>query len=287
MIDSYKRIRAINSLGSFDGIGTSVNTSYKPIYIAKNGDMKVGIIDRNDSVILPFEYDGIGILGFGLLQLVKNGKLGAAVIGKNEDDQLYVKYTLDCEYDYVSACHDNLIDLAKYTAVEERDKHYLFLPKRGTTIESSHYDVITWSQYFIQEESGKVYILDADTGLCIDIKSGLFCSGINSSADDYSYIWLCDSGSGDMRIAKLYSDGRYIESGVYYDIYVVYRENDQDAVAINFVGSNGDVYSLLDEDLNVLDVYSSLLIRTRTSGEKTNGERKESVLMACYNGKLV
>lgn len=39
-------------------------------------DELYGIIDDADNELVPCEYDNITIIGFGLFQLVKNGKLG-------------------------------------------------------------------------------------------------------------------------------------------------------------------------------------------------------------------
>lgn len=61
-----------------------------------------GVIGGDGSTLLPLEYDNISIVGFGVLLLVKQGKMGMAFLNREaKEEPFFIKRLIPCEYDYV------------------------------------------------------------------------------------------------------------------------------------------------------------------------------------------
>lgn len=278
-----ERIRKICNVSDFEG-SLSYDVDEIPIYIARNDTMRVGLIDTEDNIVLPFEYDGIGILGFGILQLVQNGKFGVACVSKNDNNSLCVSSIIKCQYDYVSASSDNLVKLSKYTGEGKRDAHDLFFTKLGIMVEDASFSYISWNKYFI--ENGKeTYIIDADTGHRTEISNELFFVAVNSRTDEYSFLWMTDKETGDMAICKLYEDDTYIESELYEDIFVIYMEHEEEPIAVDFVGKREDTFYLMGDDLKVYEVKDNILVITKVTWKTDNPDEGALVLTAYNDGR--
>ena len=278
-----ERIRKICNLSDFEGV-LSYESDDMPIYIARSDDMRVGIIDTDDKVVLPFEYDGIGILGFGILQLVQKGRFGVACISKNEDNELDVRNIIKCQYDYISACNDNIVKLSRYSSDGKRDRHDLFLPKLNMYVEDSSYSEISWSRYYIKNEK-ESYIIDADNGDKIEISKELAFVGVNSRTDEYSFLWMTDKETGNMVICKLFADGKYIESELYEDIYVIYMEREEGPIAVGFVGKRDYNYYLMGDDLKVYEVKDNILVLNKITWKSDKSNEGALVLTVYHNGR--
>lgn len=112
-----QRINSPHTIPSFDEKHID---DYSSIYIANDGHL-YGVLDDNNTVIIPFEYDNITLIQASLLQLVKGGKLGLARIDREfnkEFQPIEVIRIIPCEFDsIVTPKHNYIVILKKDEAV--------------------------------------------------------------------------------------------------------------------------------------------------------------------------
>lgn len=87
------------------------------IIYEENG--KYGIANDKGEILLPFEYDNITVFGFGLLLLVKKGKMGILHIKRGfyePQEEFKIAKIIPCEYDRItSPYHEEIVIMEKDT----------------------------------------------------------------------------------------------------------------------------------------------------------------------------
>lgn len=82
-------------------------------------DGKYGVTNNNGEMVLPFEYDNITVLGFGLLLLVQQGKMGILHVKRDLDEpqkEFEIAKIIPCEYDRISSpYHEEIVIMEKDT----------------------------------------------------------------------------------------------------------------------------------------------------------------------------
>ena len=119
-----KTLRMINTIDTWDGVtedDSVITHTDDSLFIAKDEDDRIGILNRDESVFLPFGYDSITPLGFNLWQLSKKGRVGAISLKYAENMKLCIEWRLPCEYDYISAEDGNVVYASKYYLDEGKD----------------------------------------------------------------------------------------------------------------------------------------------------------------------
>lgn len=129
-------------------------------------DNLYGIIDDNDNELVPCEYDNITIIGFGLFQLVKSGKLGLARLYRESGKCNYpfvLKKLIPCEYDVI-ACpwHEEIVVLRKDEAVGMKVRAY-FTDIEELTDWYSNYEILDRDIVELRNSDGS-YLFDARNG---------------------------------------------------------------------------------------------------------------------------
>lgn len=125
-----------------------------------------GITDDDSNELIPCEYDNITIIGFGLFQLVKNGKLGLAHLrrkfGKG-GDPFVLKRLISCEYDViVCPWHEEIVILRKDEPMGMRVCAY-FTYTEEITDWYSNYEILDRDIVELRNSDGS-YLYDARKG---------------------------------------------------------------------------------------------------------------------------
>ncbi len=138
---------------------------YSSIYIVSNNRL-YGVTDDDDEFIVPMEYDNITVIGFGLLQLVQNGKLGLAhlVRASGKDNQPFSLETLlPCEFDsIVCPWYEEIVILRKDEAIGMKVKAY-FTEISQTTEWYEDYEILDRDILELRDPTGS-YLYDARNG---------------------------------------------------------------------------------------------------------------------------
>lgn len=140
---------------------------YSSIYIVNNG-IGYGIIDDDNNELIACEYDNITVVGFGLLQLVKNGKVGLAHFGRGLSDKsqpILLKRMIPCEYDAIeSPWHEGIVVLRKdeYDGMKVRT-YFTYVNK--LTDEYDYYQILDRDIIELKNTSG-YELFDARSGKC-------------------------------------------------------------------------------------------------------------------------
>lgn len=114
MISNFCETLRINSLSSMPPYDRSRRDDYCYISVG-HVDNRYGVLDGEGNELIPFEYDNITGLSFGLLQLSSKGKLGLLHLAQNDKgNPIYVKKQINCEYDVVERACEGAILLIKY-----------------------------------------------------------------------------------------------------------------------------------------------------------------------------
>lgn len=125
-----------------------------------------GIIDDNNNELVPCVYDNITIIGFGLFQLVKNGKLGLARLYRGyrkPRDPFILKRLIPCEYDAISCpWYEEIIILQKDEPLGLRVRAYLTYPEEMTDW-YSNYAILDRDIVELRNSDGS-YLYDARNG---------------------------------------------------------------------------------------------------------------------------
>lgn len=164
----------IYSLGAFPPDEDCIDTIH--YLLVANKRKKFGMLDADHRTLLPFRFDNISIIGFGLFLLIKRGKMGLLYIKKTEDGVFYVKKQIPCEYDYIET-HDleNTVVLTRTTNQRTRMRVYLTAPD----ILTDEYQYVNYidSNYMQLCDGTKRDIIDARTGEARSDDGEFFCLG--------------------------------------------------------------------------------------------------------------
>lgn len=156
-----KRINSCSSNPDFD---LKRHTSHS-LMIVYNEANQYGILTEDGKEFLAFEYDNIVSNGFGLLSLIKNGKLGLLHIKMNQDDSYSIMATVPCQFDKIELQHGlNIVTL------QIDEKYYVYFLKTGNLlgefVELGIYyddDIISWRR----PDTNYLTILNATNGDCL------------------------------------------------------------------------------------------------------------------------
>lgn len=159
---------------------------YSSIYIVKDGDM-YGVIDDNGNEFIPCEYDNITVIGFGLFQLVRKGKLGLAHYGRdtrNNSAPFSLITLLPCEMDYVEArWYEETVILRKDVPNGMKVRAYFTYAKKLTE----------WYDDYIVLDRDIVEMRDCQKSYLYDARDGeMFCCHKNKSYITYNAFDDCN-----------------------------------------------------------------------------------------------
>ena len=129
-------------------------------------DNLYGIIDANNEELVSCEYDNITIIGFGLFQLVKNGKLGLARLYREPlkyNDPIILKRLIPCEYDVIDCpWHEEIVILRKDEPVGMSVRAYF------TDVEK----LTNWYSNYVILDRDIVELRNADGSYLFDARNG-------------------------------------------------------------------------------------------------------------------
>lgn len=247
--------------------------TYSSIYIVKDGDM-YGVIDDNDNVFIPCEYDNITVIGFGLLQLVKNGKLGLAHYSRERkihDAPFYLEELLPCEYDFIDApWYEEIVVLRKDDFNRMKVRAYFTNIKKLTDwyddysiLDRDIVEMQNAKDYFLYDaRNGKMFFHHNNKSFCTfnafnEAKSNLF-----ESKEQGIVIYaagICESliyyYKDDVRIYNTEGEIKPIAKAMYF-------ENGNRLPAIGFVIKEKDGVTLLGPDCREIFKGSGIDVQT-------------------------
>ena len=132
-------------------------------------DGKYGVTDcRDNSYIIPLEYENIFLYGPNTFVLYKNGKIGIKRIDTNESDSTFNIVTIsECEYDTLDTfCHNLLLSNDNGTRI------YF-----SNTKETKDFTDVTMDDvYFYGCDESNQYIINADSGAVVHQREYNSCS---------------------------------------------------------------------------------------------------------------
>lgn len=138
---------------------------YSSVSIVSNGTF-YGIINDDNEELVPCEYDNITIIGFGLFQLVKNGKLGLARLYRESLKYNYpivLKRIIPCEYDVIECpWHEEIVILRKDETVGMSVRAY-FTDVEELTDWYSNYKILDRDIVELRNSEGS-FLYDARNG---------------------------------------------------------------------------------------------------------------------------
>ena len=307
-----KKIREINYTGIWDGISSDDikinNISIFPpakesIYIAKDENGNYGMVNSDESVFLPFEYDSITPLGFSLWQTKKKDKVGAFQLYFTEDNYLNIGWKLDCEYDYLLAEHDTLIKASKFSDDCRNDLTDIIFPKIDKKISNCWCENIAWDYYYIEEYKEYIvdyktykeysnYIINATNGSVYDLDGDYTLMGCTHVEDKGIYMMFSDLDGNGIIVIRISNNGKIKKSLIFDDIPAVIYGPDRDGMngvsPIAFIGESHGVNLYVDSDLNECEIlFDSIYITTRFYGESVINQKINGILSDLYSRRNV
>lgn len=137
---------------------------------------RYGVVAEDGERLAPFVYDNITVIGFGLLLLIRGGKMGLLHLTRDDEGRFAVKNTIECGYDYIETRYsEGIFLLRRDTEAEGRMCAYLDKPGLLTP-EYQHASII--DRDFVDLCDGdRRALLDARTGRVISDDGSFFCCG--------------------------------------------------------------------------------------------------------------
>ena len=283
-----KTLRMINTIDTWDGVtedDSVITHTDESLFLAKDEDDRIGILNRDESVFIPFGYDSITPLGFNLWQLSKNGKVGAISLKYAENMKLCIEWRLPCEYDYISAEDGNVVYASKYYLDNSKDVKSIYFVHIDEKAEGGYCDRIVWNYYYVSSNLGgerKYFIVNAKTGQKHFFDKDYTLIGGKSTEDNEHYLMFEDFSPNSEKgmIVYISEEGVITESCFYDDIPTVLYSVDTDgmdeAVPIAFIGKRKGQYYYLDSSLKeYAHAFESLRIETLLSGKTIDGDEMD------------
>ena len=285
----FTRIREINTLSTWDGNTYQIDIleeANESIYIARDDSNKFGVVRPDDTEVLPFEYERIAPLGFGLWEMTKHGKVGAFKLGYSSEQLLEIKWMMhSCEYDYMSAEHGNLIKASKYDSKTGIDLTDIIFPSVGEVFYRAEYDSISWDYYYIRQDvDGKwrPFLINQNTGKRFDLDRDFVLIGLKYVDQDY-FLMFEDPKDENAQIIKISSNGLIGKTHIFDCVpTVIYDFDDNgmdEAAPIGFICKKRGLHFFVDSDLvEHNDAIDNLDITLELKGKIVGGENVSSVL---------
>ncbi len=292
----FEKIKEINSIGVIDGYVEEDYPASMRIedskYIAKESEDKFGIVNSDDTELVPFEYDSITPLTFGLWEIRKREKVGALQLKLNADESLYVSWQLPCKYDYISANGEGILEASRnYDG--RGDITDIIIPNLGLTIEDAFCDYISPNFCNIGRQhkctGPRKYILNTQDGSLFKLRENDVLLGKKCVDNDTYYLIYGDFSDETSKIVKITRDGSIKKTRQYDDDpVVIYAPSGLDEPEpVGFVARFHGKYYILDKDLNESEEqFEEVTVLTRYNG-KIFGERPVRGILADYKtGKV-
>lgn len=235
---------------------------YSSIYIVNDG-IGYGIIDDDNNEIIVCEYDNITVIGFGLLQLVKNGKVGLAHFGRGLSDKsqpILLKMVIPCEYDAIeSPWHEGIVILRKdeYDGMKVRT---YFTYVNELTDEYDYYQILDRDIIELKNTSG-YELFDARTGKCFLNHKNQSLVSFNAHISDKSKDNIVILSFGKL----IFYDGNIAKEHYYDgDVHPIFKTTDvlaSDRPLIKgFVIENPDGIQIISADGRYIEISEALSV---------------------------
>ena len=157
------RINCVNRMPMYDA---NAEKTHYIIVCEKN--KKYGIIDQDARIFIPFVFDNISIIGFGMLLVSKGGKVGLLHIEQDDYGQFGLRKFIVCLYDIIDTPNgDNVFFLRKYQGNSIVVRAYLRCPSVITAEYSNEIFVPNWisgNDYLEMSSNGESTLFDTTTG---------------------------------------------------------------------------------------------------------------------------
>lgn len=217
---------------------------------------KYGILTDEGTELLPFQYDNIVVRGFGLLQLVRNGRYGLVHLMQSDEDGTYrVVVRIRCEYDLIDAGPEGVTFLRKQGMHSGHSngstvRAYLAKPRLLTT-EYAHENVLS-QRYgrglLAMEYNGWEDVYDVETGEILTTEKNVIALGGYETADATVIQRDHDGGYGSLlRIEKKKKIKHVFKGTAAFAVNGIDEDGEPEATGFIVETENG--FEILDERL--------------------------------------
>lgn len=245
---------------------------------------KLGILTETGEEFLPFEFDNISVCGFGILQIIQDGKIGLLHICGNAQNGFSVAEHIHCEYDLIDFWHhENYIILRKDNEYQFHCRVYF--PK--IRLLSDEYDsVIPIDGTYVELlDKNRRMLINGEKGKVVTEDSSYYCVG---AYDTECGKVIVEEAMNPARSQLLFVDDYETTTvsfnGDCHPVFFKENENFQHIVSAFVVNTNKGLY-VLDEFGDELreQHFTSVKLKTTIHAQNTlTGEHKEIPLLPCY-----
>lgn len=238
-----------------------------PLYVARENG-RCGIVDRDGDILLPFEYEHITIIGFGVLLLVQNGRMGLVHLDTSgSEETIYIARHIPCNYDYIDTEYaEGVFLLHTYSLRDHSVCAYLTKPRVLTRTYTSA--AILDRRLMELRQDNKCILINVRTG------KKIFDNGPYTSMGSYrtpAGVVLHQFSEDDTRLLFLGKNKRkmYVIPDHCAQVIMLYAlDEDSDAKTVVFVAETQDGLVLIDGECNQVTSweYQQILIQTVIKG---------------------
>ena len=284
-----ERIREIWTTGvGFGYKGSAFSEAKRCLYIARDENGSIGLVYDGGETFLPFEYDSIVPITFGIWQISKKGKVGAICLSVGrEDHEFHLDHLISCKYDYITSFEsEKAIKLSRYGSLGDHDIDDLYFPKIDLLLEDAYCDHLTYETFLVYfRMNDEVFFINADDGRRVEFDARWkYCFGCNWSDEGPGRYFVFfdfpaeDGGRDETIIVHITEDWTIDTSEVYSGfptvIYDPAVEGETNPIA--FIGYRNDSFYYVNRDFFEKQIHlDSFGVYTGIAGTTPTGKKVE------------